>query len=213
MTEIADEPAIWNLEGDSVVLIHGYGGHRWLMLPLAGRLRSAGLTVHNWGYHSLFLNVERHAAAFASRLATLEADASVRRFHVVTHSMGAVVTRAALLSADYAKLGRIVMLCPPNRGSHMASRFAPWFGWFSQTLSDITDLPDSFVNRLPDDLGNRYPLGIIAAKSDYIVDPHSTHLPHERDHVTISGMHSGVLFGQQAARAAVRFMQQATFSK
>ena len=47
-----------------VVLVHGFGGHRWMIAPLAGRLRQAGFASVNWGYRSLW----GHIAAFGRPL-------------------------------------------------------------------------------------------------------------------------------------------------
>lgn len=42
-----------NLNRETIVIIHGFAAHRWLMLPLARRLRQAGYATLNWGYRSM----------------------------------------------------------------------------------------------------------------------------------------------------------------
>ncbi len=66
------------------------------MWPLASRLRANGFRVLNWNYLSLFAAIETHANRLCDFLAT---QLSLEpRFHIVAHSMGSIVTRAALKS-------------------------------------------------------------------------------------------------------------------
>ena len=76
---------------ETIVIIHGFGGHRWLMRPLAGRLQRAGYQTLNWGYRSLFRDIETHALRLRSDLEKLSQQADISRLHVVAHSMGSLV--------------------------------------------------------------------------------------------------------------------------
>ena len=115
-----------------IVLVHGIGGNRVVMWPLAARLRRAGFRVENWGYSSLFADIGSHAARLAERLKKLDADESVHEISLVGHSMGCIVCRAALdiLSSDSEdglspKINAAVLLTPPNCGSPRADFFCP----------------------------------------------------------------------------------------
>ncbi len=131
--------------------------------------------------------------------------------HVVTHSMGAVVLRRALVDYHPAKLKRIVMLCPPNHGSFAARRLAKGMGWFSPSLRQITDSEDSYVNQLPGDIAIRYEVGIVIAAGDFVVAAESTLLNGVRDTVTLPGMHSGLLFRPETGRQTVHFLNNGMF--
>lgn len=196
---------------ETVVLLHGYGGHRWLMAPLASRLRLAGYRTVNWGYRSLFADIEWHADCFRQTLESLDQQPDVPRIHIVAHSMGGLVTRQALLDYRPQKLGRIVLICPPNRGSHAASFYAPRLGWLSKTLTQLSDAPDGFANQLPATLAQACDLGIIVAETDFVVRRESTHLPFAKQQVVISGFHSSVLFHARTAALAARFIAQGSF--
>ena len=193
------------------MLIHGYFGHPLVMAPLAKKLQVAGFETVNWGYPSVTKSIAVHAEQFAGVLEELSAKSDVERLFVVAHSMGCIVTRQALLETRPSKLARVLFLCPPNRGSHVASRFAPFFGWLSGTLSELCDHPDSWVNRLPPTLPNHVPVGIVIAKGDLVVARDSTELPGVEHVHVIRGMHAGILAKEETAQAAIHFLREGHF--
>ena len=196
---------------DLVVLIHGFFGHPLVMAPLAKRLQQAGFRTVNWGYPSVTKNIAAHAEEFLKLLQSLSADPEVEHLYVVAHSLGCIVTRQALLETRPSKLTRVLFLCPPNRGSHMASRVAPFFGWLSQTLKELCDHPDSWVNRLPPTLPSHVPVGMVIAKGDLVVARECTSLPGVEHVQIISGMHAGILAKAETAQAASHFLREGQF--
>lgn len=101
-----------------VFLLHGLGRSPRSLRPIEQLLKGAGFSVSNWGYRSLRQPLEEVARNL--RAAYLAQSQQVEQIHVVTHSLGAIVLRCALKQAELPKLGRIVMLAPPNQGSHLA---------------------------------------------------------------------------------------------
>jgi len=153
-----------------------------------------------------------HAERLKQRLHETDSDPAVLSLHIVAHSMGCIVTRQALLDNLPLKLGKVVMLCPPNRGSHVATRFSPLLGRLCRTMVEIADLPDSWVNRLPLTLPTQVPVGIIVASGDLVVAAESTDLPGVIDRQVIPGMHSGILFKQATAEATIHFLRSGRFA-
>jgi pimeloyl-ACP methyl ester carboxylesterase len=194
---------------ETVVLIHGWISHRYLMKPLEWRIQRAGYATRNWGYRSLRASIEDHAEDFASYLHGLDQSTSAP-FHIITHSMGSIVTRWVLQHHQFAHLGRIVMLCPPNRGSHMARRVSTVLRGSLGTLDQISDRPDSFVNQLPLQTGK--PIGIVVASGDRVVRPDATQLADAADTVHVPGMHNTVLFKQSVVDLCVRFLKTGKFT-
>lgn len=197
--------------GSEVLLTHGYAGSKFLLRRLAVECRRAGFSAQGWGYASVWFDVVRHARKLRARLERLEV--SGRPWHVVTHSMGAVVLRQALVDYYPKNLQRIVMLCPPNRGAHAARRLTPALGWLSPSLSQIADGEDSYVNGLPVDVAQRYEVGVVVAAGDLVVAPECTGLPGVRDTITLPGMHSALLFRADVAAQVVHFLQRGCFGQ
>ena len=124
--------------------------------------------------------------------------------------MGSIIVRRALMAERPEKLGRIVMLGPPNRGSHVASRLAKPLGWICPPLHDLTDHQDSFVNQLPQETGLE--IGVIAAQSDIVVKPSSTRLKDLKDWMMLPGHHSGLLFRSETPGLISSFLDQGEFT-
>lgn len=196
----------------TVVMVHGYGASPWVMFPLARQMRKLGYNVHNWGYRSLWKDIQHHSARLRKEIEELEAS-ELESFHFVSHSMGGILIRVLLETYSPAKLRRIVMITPPNGGSHQATRFSPVFGWLSKTLTQIQDEAESFVNRLNFRIPSCYEVGIIQAQHDLVVAPDCTHLPEATEMLQLPGFHSSVLWRKRTSRFVDRYLQTGTFEE
>src|SRR5262245_48403120 len=194
---------------DAVVLVHGLAANHLVMAPLAGALRRAYSQVINWGYSSLWSPIERHGQRLAALIKSLEEQAE--RIHLVTHSMGGIITRLALAEFQPRRLGRLVMVAPPNRGSHVATWLAPWLGRICPPLIQLADYEDSLVCRLP--LPHVCELGGMAAATDFLVREPSTHLRCEPDHITLPGLPSSLLWRRETAEQVQHFLEHGRFRR
>src|SRR5438874_12624625 len=113
---------------DAVVLVHGLGANRLVMALLARSLHKTFDGVVNWGYQSLWWPIEQHGPKLAALLRGLDQADSHEQIHLVTHSMGSIIGRLALAEYLPRRFGRFVMIAPPNRGSHVATKLAPLLG-------------------------------------------------------------------------------------
>ena len=111
-------------EGDIVVLVHGLCQTRAKMETIETHLKNTSkLRVINFGYASTQADIETHAAALGEVLQHAKPRAKVS---FVGHSMGCIVVRSLLArngKRDW-KLGRVVMIAPPNQGAEMARRLS-----------------------------------------------------------------------------------------
>ena len=202
----ASEPAT---DRQCVVLVHGYLANKLLLALLARRLRDHGYRTDLWGYRNMWSSIQVLADRFARSLATLDADPRIDTLHLVTHSMGGIVGRAALDRYRPRKMGRFVMLAPPNRGSFVATAMAGSFGRVLKPVAELSTAADSLVNSLPtpDDVD----IGVIAAAHDALVSAESTHPPVPHAHVTLPTWHTGLLFRRDTADLVADFLASGRF--
>ena len=196
---------------EAVVLLHGLCANRFVMSRLARFLRSDGFDTANWGYRSTADTIEQHAILFLERLDQLVTRGSYDRIHLVTHSMGGIVARSALNFQIPPNIGRFVMLGPPNSGSHVARVLAPRLGRFCRPLDELSDAPDSYVNRLgePKDVD----LGIVAAAADRVVKLESTFLSRQLDHIVLPGHHGALPWRRETAEQVIHFLRHGRFQR
>ena len=193
---------------EAVILVHGHGAHPVLLEPLRRALERQGYRAIKWRYRSLRGSIELHATELAAKAKELDENKGVERLHFVGHSMGAIVVRRALAMTRPRKLGRVVLLAPPNRGARLADLALRLFGRRLAAASELCSHPDSYVNRLAPaaDLD----CGVIAASWDHAVSLASTHLPGERDHIVLRGLHTLPLHRHTPAQVG-HFLRQGRF--
>lgn len=113
---------------ETVFLVHGMGRSRLSMVLLAARLRRAGFRTVNVPYAQALSSLGEVSGDLRRRAARTAGG----RYHIVGHSLGAVIIRHGFLAGYPPGLGRVVMLAPPNSPPHLAKKlvsFAP-YRWY-----------------------------------------------------------------------------------
>lgn len=194
---------------DRVVVVHGLAANNGTTWLLSRRLRRQGFNVTQFGYPSILQTIEGLAGRFEASLRRMVEQDSETPLHLVTHSMGGVLTRVALGEFRPACLGRVVMLGTPNQGSHAARKLAPVLGRICYPLVQLSDSPDSAIHQynIPDDVS----IGIIAASRDRVVDVEATHLSVESDHFVVPTGHGRMLFRSDVAKHVGHFLRSGVF--
>ncbi len=193
----------------TVVLVHGLLRTPRSLHWLARALDRAGFRVERFGYSSTRGAIAEHGQRLAAELRRLVAERPLGALHLVAHSLGNLVVRAALDGTARPRIGRVVMLVPPNRGSPVARVLARWLGGFVPVLRELSDDPAASVHRLPAPLDAE--VGVIAARFDHLVPESSTHLPGERDHVRLPAFHTSVLWNRGVAQRVIEFLSSGRF--
>jgi len=202
-----------NSRADRVILVHGLASSSILFRPMARHLRNCGFETSLYGYFSIRGSIDRHADRFRRFVDSLTPHTD-QKIHVVAHSMGSIVTRRALLKleseANSPQIGRVVMLAPPNQGSHVATRLSPYLGGICPALNELADHSESYVRNLGTPTG--FDIGIVAADGDLVVPDHSTRLGIEADFINFPGMHTALLFRKDVMQSVAEFLQVGKFS-
>ena len=110
-------------------------------------LEQDGYLVVNVDYPSTEFPIEKLADQFIEPAVALCESADV--VHFVTHSMGGILLRQYLSTRKVPRLGRTVMLGPPNKGSEVVDVLGPVYGfeWFNgpagmQLSTDAGSVPN-----------------------------------------------------------------------
>jgi triacylglycerol lipase len=194
---------------DVVVLVHGLGRTRISMLLLERTLERQGYSVINWGYSSTCCSISELASELADDLDELP-EAREARIHFVGHSLGSIIVRTLLASEPPQRVGRVVMLAPPNQGSTLADRYASRFGWLLRPLPELTTDQKSISRRLPP--VTDFEVGVIAGRDDGKVSIEESHLPGEADHVVVPSAHTFIMLRSDVHRLVLNFLREGRFS-
>lgn len=209
-----------------VLLLHGHGRTGLAMGLIAAKLHRQGFATlsPSYGFRrsmpAILDVLEKPVADFA---ATFDGP-----LHIITHSLGGLVSRALIARNRPPSLGRVVMLAPPNCGSELADLL------FRLNLSAAILGPVAGhlrTGRHADDealLGTvDYELGIIAGNRSLTPVPHrllpsphdgmvsvaATKLAGMADHIALPIAHSLMCHHPKSISQAVHFLEHGRFQQ
>lgn len=213
-----------------VILLHGLSRSASSMSSMATYLKksNSNYIVINQSYPTTRKSINALANENVPSMVKQCQQHKPVKIHFVTHSMGGIVLRAYLHNHQPSKLGRIVMLAPPNHGSQLADLFhRNWF--FKQIVGsagqELTTYKSSTPNTLNQPLA--YPVGIIAGNfsfnpftkiifhedNDGKVAVSSTRINGMKDFIVLPVSHTFMAQNKLVMQEVAYFLQNGVFSK
>lgn len=212
---------------DGIVLLHGIARRSGSLGALESALKGDGYATLNLDYPARRSRIE-DIVSFAHGPIARFGAACDGQLHFVTHSMGGLVARACIARHRPERLGRVVMLAPPNEGSEIADLlhdnplYRAFFGPAGAELG--TQRPDSLCRILGE---IDYPLGIIAGDrslyplsslllpgaDDGRVSVERTRVAGMSDHITIHATHPLIMRHREAIEQTRHFLKHGRFRR
>jgi predicted alpha/beta hydrolase family esterase len=215
-------------KGTVVVLLHGLGKSRNDMIPLRDYLtENSDFQMVTMSYASTKATIDDHARALGEIVFNLKEATEV---HFVAHSMGNLVLRRLLKMIETddfpdlkPRLGRIVMLAPPNQGARLAVVFEdnPIFKAIGASVDQLTE--DNWKETKKRLATPRTDFGIVAGasgaygsplipgKDDWIVSVEETKLAGAADFWLTKMDHRRVLHAQSIQSGVLKFLKHGYF--
>ena len=210
---------------ECIVLLHGLWRTEGSMEQMQDELVEAGFTVRNISYQSTDQTIRELADEAVPR--AVDACGSAQRIHFVTHSMGGILIRQYLAEHDIDRLGRVVMLGPPNQGSEVVDTYLrmPGFEWFAGPAGLQLGTGEASI---PRSLGPAtFDVGIIAGtqsinpilstllpdRDDGKVSVEATRVEGMNDHVELPVTHVFMMRDEDVIGQVLHYLQHGRFDK
>lgn len=214
-------------DSEAIILLHGLARTSRSMNKAAKRLAAYGYKIVNVDYPSRSADIGSLAQIYIAQALKQCATKSIEKIHFLTHSMGGILLRNYLAGHGIDKLGRVVMLAPPNQGSEVVDKLGGWKLFYALNgpagLQLGTD-KDSVPNRLGP---VHFQLGVIAGNktvnpllsmlirgaNDGKVSVSRTQVEGMKDFIMMPYSHSFILRREAVIEQALYFIQQGCFSR
>lgn len=221
------EPKILTASKDQcVILLHGLTRSPSSMAKLEDVLLEEGYSVVNQGYPSREKPIE-DLASQALPDAIEKCGDEAKTIHVVTHSLGGILLRQYVAKNEFPRLGRAVMLGPPNQGSEIPDKMGdvPGFDLLNGPAGEQLGTGEDSV---PNTLGPAtFDVGVIAGTEtinlilstqipgvdDGKVSVENTQLEGMADHIALPVSHPFIMKDDAAIKQTLLFLQTGKFDQ
>ncbi len=212
-------------QADNVILLHGLLRTDRSMQKIEQALLKRGYSVQNISYESTRKNIE--ALAEEAIGPALAACPPGHKVNFVTHSLGGILVRQYLKHHDIDKLGRVVMLGPPNKGSEVIDKLRDFPGFYFVHGDAGLELGTGETS-VPNNLGYaNFDLGVIAGtrsinlilstmipgKDDGKVSVENTKLEGMSDHLEMEVTHPFMMRNNRVIEQVIHYLETGKFHR
>lgn len=209
---------------DHVVLLHGLARTNRSFNKMESVLKDSGYCVINYNYPSTKYKIEKLAEDAISQAIEEIPDSST--IHFVTHSLGGILVRQYLENHLIEKMGNVVMLGPPNKGSQVIDKIHMLPG-FNLLNGEAGYQLGTGENSVPNKLGPAdFNVGIIAGTrsinlilstmlpdtDDGKVTVENTRLEGMTDHITLPITHPMMMRNNTVIQQVLYFLKHSEFN-
>ncbi|MDP1771340.1 MAG: alpha/beta fold hydrolase [Methylobacter sp.] len=214
-------------DSEAIILLHGLSRTSRSMNKAAKLLAAYGYKIINVDYPSRTADISALAQKYIAQALKQCDGKDVKKIHFLTHSMGGILLRNYLASQTIDKLGRVVMLAPPNQGSEVVDRLG------SLRLFYYLNGPAGLQlgtgnNSVPNRLGPvNFQLGVIAGNktvnpflsrlipgvNDGKVSVSRAQVAGMKDFIVMPYSHSFIMRREAVIEQALHFIQQGCFAR
>jgi len=195
---------------------------------MATALSKEGYQICNEDYPSRYHTIEFLAESVINQaLDQCEEKYQPQKIHFVTHSMGGILLRYYLSENSIDKLARVIMLSPPNQGTHLVDKLRniPGFSLISGSPSIQLGTDEQSI---PKQLGSaNFELGIITGNrsvnpinsllipqpNDGKVSVENAKLDGMSDFLVVPHTHPFVMNSKLVIEQTIQFLQHGRFKK
>ncbi len=223
-TDKTDKPVLKSKE--HVILLHGMGRTIYSMRKLESYLEEHGYQTVNDGYPSTSEPVEKIADEYLAPMVEQCLEKGADKIHIVTHSLGGIVTRQYLQRQSLPDGSRIVMISPPNKGSELADSFRNLsiYKWLNGPAGQVLGTePESLPNSLKpvkgeigvitgDNTLNPFYSWLIPGEDDGKVSVERAKLEEMADFLVVPSSHSFIMNRDEVLYQVAFFLKKGAFN-
>ncbi len=202
----------------TIVLLQGMGRGRASLWMLDTRLQHAGYQTLNFPYSAGRDSIDGLGEQLVS---FIRENVKTEGYHLIAHSLGNVILRAAFRFGYPPGLGCIVMLAPPNEPADLAralrdNQIHQWFmGPSGQQLASDTfyaqlPVPDVKFGIIAGDRGQSF---ILKQPNDGVITVENTKLAGMSDWIVVHQSHNFIMNSRIVAEFCISFIEDGVFNR